>query len=503
MSGTLGTDIAAAAFTAGTISTKSIASNSWTIGAAVGNAGVVTLPTLTVNAVTGTIGASTYSVGAASIVQESIATAGSAPATIGAITASGSGSLSITLGATNTATVAATGANAQGAISAAGMTSSQSAFTLNASAAISALSVTGGSGVDTITLNNTPTVVDTITGGAGNDVITLGATGGAGGGSDIVVLSVGSSTPTMSGGNGTTVGGDDIRAFGAAGTTDKIQINVTSADQAWDIATHVLVGTGPVGGNQLVGSVAAYSVTSYLVQVGNPDSTADAFDIAAAVTSTVTGKAGTASFASNAEAQAGTVVNLTGTAFADTLTTGANNDTISGGSGNDSITGGAGADSIDVGSGTGTLGTDRVIQAAVGNSGTYAAPGTNTIAATTFDVITNFTAGDVLALAAYTGTAAGTAANSVLVNTIAAKAATLVASTVAANTVLTVQGTYTPATLLAASSFVGSASGSDLMVIYDGDATLATTAIEAVVIVGGGSLTATVTAGAGGLIGFA
>ena len=143
------------------------------------------------------------------------------------------------------------------------------------------------------------------------------------------------------------------------------------------------------------------------------------------------------------------------------------------------------------------------MQAAAGNSGTFAlgASTTNSVSTTGFDVVTGLGSGDVIALAAYTGTAAASAATNVLVNVIATAStvATTSGPTLADNSVLLVRGTYTGGST---NTFVGSSSGVDALLVYDGNAATTTQAYEAIVLVGAGALTASVAAGAGGLIPF-
>jgi len=485
VSGTLG-DQASIAGAADVFSFRSITSSNYTVGAGVGTSVSVPeeLPTLEVGAATGTIGTVSITTGAASYVAQTVGSTVT-PATIGAVTISGSGHTTLTLGATASATVSTTGANTQGAISGAGMTSPLSSMYVIGTSAVSKLSITGGAGPDTLVGG---TIGDTISGGGGADSL-VGGTG-----SDTFVFSASESPAVVVSGNNNDTGTDKIADWASG---DLLRINVVSADTTWDM-NHVLVGA-PSGTSTDQGAVASYLATTYLVQAGAVAS-GDAFDIAVIATSDGTNPA----FANATAAQAATVVNLTGTVGGDTLTTGANADTISGGAGNDSITGGAGADDINVGSSSTDI--DRIIQAATGDSGTFAlgATTTNSVTATGFDVIRGFGSGDVLALAVYSGTAAATAADNVLVNTIAT--ASTVATTggpaLGANTVTLIRGDYTAATLLAASTFVGSATGADMLVVYDGNALAATTAYEAIVLVGSGALTASVTAGTGGLIPF-
>jgi len=157
-----------------------------------------------------------------------------------------------------------------------------------------------------------------------------------------------------------------------------------------------------------------------------------------------------------------------------TVVGGAGVDTIVLGTGASSVTAGAGADSITFGAHTGV---DTVVQAALADSGTFAAPATNTISTTTFDVVTGMAKADHISLAANTGgigVAAGLAsANAVAANTLVGLAAT-------DNGDFLVRGTYDAT----AHTFVGSATGSDTLFVYDGNSALATTAQEAVVLVG-------------------
>lgn len=149
------------------------------------------------------------------------------------------------------------------------------------------------------------------------------------------------------------------------------------------------------------------------------------------------------------------------------------NDTIVSGSGNDTIQGNAGADTINVGSGTDTV---RFITA---DTGAFTAPGTNTISTTTFDKVTGMAASDILILnaAGYTGTP-GAAGNNVMVA--ATSAGNTLVGIGSANRVDLVRGNYDSA----ANTFVGSSSGTDSLLVYDGNAAQATTALEAIVLIG-------------------
>ena len=444
----------------------------------VGAGATITLPTLEVGATgtTATIGSVSITAGAGSVVSQTIGTT-KAPTTIGPITADGAGRVDVTLGATGGPTTSS-GASTQGAISGSAMTSPLSSFRVDGALAVAQLSIVGGAGNDSLVGG---TLADVITAGAGVDTLT------GGNGLDIFIFNVGDSNPVYGAADASS-GQDTLTANGkdGAGNNELLRFVITSADTTWAM-DHILVGTGAATGVQAVAGTATaantkgFAATTVLVQTGTTTAAgtnnADAFDI---VVNVNTGLSAT-------EARDISQIVLTGTVGADSLTTGKQNDTINGGSGADTITAGAGADRIDVGSSTTDI--DRVVQAAA-SSGGFTAPGTNTIATTTFDVVTSFSASDILQLGQYTSF--GTAADNVASSTLGTVATTLVGLAVGANSVGFVRGTYTAAVInngvtTTAGSFVGSATGSDLLVVYDGDATLATTALEAVVLVGVGA----------------
>jgi hypothetical protein len=178
-----------------------------------------------------------------------------------------------------------------------------------------------------------------------------------------------------------------------------------------------------------------------------------------------------------------------------TIVTGAGVDTITLGTGTNSVNSGAGADAITFGAhttGADTYNIGAGAGAGGGDSGTFAVPGTNTISTTTFDVVNGLRLGDKVQLAAavYTGAAGnplGLVANGVTANT-------LVGLAVASNTIELVRGTYDSV----GKTFVGSATGADSLMVYDSDAVVATTAYEAVVLVG---YVATSVTGIGGTTG--
>lgn len=332
-----------------------------------------------------------------------------------------------------------------------------------------------GSGLsDVVTLaTGAAAISDTISGGAGNDVFKM-ILGPRNATTDHLAGSAASFTDVLSGGSGTTDNleitlGETASTLTIANTLDwsnlsGIEVLSIAANDA--AATPVAAGAADIS----ITPAATAFTTAGLRQITL------AIDLNPAGTNTI-----------NASAQASTSVGLT-------LTGGAGVDQITGGAGNDVITGGAGADIISVGSG----GTDRVVQAAAGESGSFALAGAGSVSTTGFDIVSGLGSGDSIALAAFTGTAASAAAASVLVNAIAAASTVATGGfTLADNASVFVRGTYTGGTT---NTFVGSATGADALLVYDGNATLATTAFEAVVLVGVGSLTATVNAGTGGVI---
>ena len=176
---------------------------------------------------------------------------------------------------------------------------------------------------------------------------------------------------------------------------------------------------------------------------------------------------------------------------ANTVITGAAADKITLGTGANSVTAGAGADTIVFGTHTGV---DTVVQAAAANSGAFAAPGTNTISTTAFDVVTGLKAGDKISLAAFVGAIAH--ANDGLAAVDAVAANTLVGVAATDNNEIFVRGTFDSV----GKTFVGSATGVDTLVVYDGDITNAGQAQEAIVLVGYVALTVAGINAAAGLI---
>jgi Ca2+-binding RTX toxin-like protein len=326
-----------------------------------------------------------------------------------------------------------------GAVNASGMTSSLSALNLDAQDVAKRMAITGGAGNDTI-LGGTGN--DTITGGAGRDSL-VGGTG-----KDVYVYTVGESNPVQ-GAAGASVGQDTVTVSEA---DDVIRVNVTSADNNWELSTHVLIGTAN-GAVTDLSETGAYTATTLLVQTGAV-ATGDNFDVAITKASAWSGGDAAARLAS---AQGIVAVNLTGTSVADTLTTGAQNDTISGAAGNDTIGGGGGNDSIDGGTGndnitggagadtiTGGTGNDTFVYTTVTDSN--AAGGIDRIT----DLVLNGASGDLL--------------DFTMTGTLTVGTATLGAARTAADSVVEIQALFNSTSGTNATKFTGSGNATALLV---------------------------------------
>ena len=95
-------------------------------------------------------------------------------------------------------------------------------------------------------------------------------------GSNVFVYSVGDSNPVVSGGAGTSVGQDTVTF---SETNDTIRLNVTSADNSWVLSTHVKLGTGGAGVDD-VALATSFTLTTLLVQTGAVGGVSDAWDLA-------------------------------------------------------------------------------------------------------------------------------------------------------------------------------------------------------------------------------
>jgi len=374
---------------------QTIASATYTAGVAVGTTGThVALPNLETDSTSGTIGATSVTAGIASYVDLAVNSGAAAAADVGAITALGDGHIKITTAASAAATYTPSGGvarSSQGDISGAGMTSPLSSLTVIGTSSNGKFKLTGGAGNDTLKGGGG---LDTIIGGLGADEITTGAD------ADVVVFNLGDSNPVYTGINDTAGGQDTVKDNSIAATATLLQFNITSTDTSWVDTTHILVGTAGTTGNVTAsatqGNTDGFKDKMVLVQTGGVAaagvSNADPQDIAVLMNTDV----------SAAQAQAISVVNLTGTAAADTLTTGANNDTINGGGGNDTIDAGDGADTIDASSGDDTVvfaDGDGIANTADSFAGATIASGDTLTFGNGLDIVNSFqagTGGDVL-----------------------------------------------------------------------------------------------------------
>ena len=369
--------------------------------------------------------------------------------------------------------ISSAGASPANTVSVAAYTTS--GVTISGSAAADTL--TGGAGADTITGG---AGVDTISGGAGADAITGGdgadvITGGAGNDTFNYLLtadlfSTNAVVDSISGGDGTDVitGGTTGTAFGIAAT------------DVWTRATSVETFTA--NANTAAVTVDLHN-SAYTAGIRTIDISAGT----AATGNTILTDNYTGLFSADT-VMIGSATGVT------TFTGGAGADTITGGTAGDSITGGAGADVINVGTG---IGTDTVIISAAGQTAEWTDQTASTTVATTgMDIITGLNAGDDIALSAYTGTAAATAANQVFDNDSITYAADLSVA-VANNSAKFVRGDY------ATNVFTESATGADVLMAFDADSDTATQDYEALILIGLGDNTFSLDAGAGGVISIA
>jgi len=350
-----------------------------------------------------------------------------------------------------------------------------SGVTITGSAAVD--TITGGAGADVISGGAGANV---ISGGAGNDTITTGAdaetlSGGAGDDTFITKLTAdlfdtNAAEDTISGGDGT-----DVILGGTTGTAFAI-----NGDDVW---------TGITSIETVKAAANTAAITIDLDETAHTSGvrTVDISAGSAASGNTVDVNEFTGLF----DADMTLIGSATGVT---TFTGGAGDDTITGGTAADVITGGAGADTIDVGTG---VGADKVVISAAGQTAEWTDQTASTTVATTgMDVISGLNAGDDIALSAYTGTAATTAADAVFDSDSITYAADL-SVTVANNSAKFVRGDYN------ASTFTESATGDDVLMAFDADATDAGQDYEALILIGLGGNTFSLDAGTGGIISIA
>jgi Ca2+-binding RTX toxin-like protein len=241
-------------------------------------------------------------------------------------------------------------------------------------------SLTGAAGNDNLTAGEG---ADTVNGGAGNDAISLTETTSA---ADLVRLSavVGTSTDSanVNVADALDTGGDTITGYNLA--VDTTTITATNV-VAFVHGTHTTVGTGTTT-TSATGAAGEFTKLTGLIQLDSA-AAGDAIAIGAAATGDIA--VTYASLANGANAvsdmtatgveaawEATLRYNITGTAAANTITTGALADTITGGAGGDILTGGAGADTF--------VATTRAESLIVGNNANFG---------TDFDQIQDFVSG--------------------------------------------------------------------------------------------------------------
>ena len=343
--------------------------------------------------------------------------------------------------------------------------------------------------------------VDTITGGAGNDTIS------GGGGANVISGGAGNDTITAGADAETLNGGDGDDNFVMKLTADMFDTSSPYANEdtvsGGDGTDTITVGT--------TGTAFAISDTGVWAKLTSVEAIKAAANTAA-VTIDLDGTAHTAGIRtidiSAGTAASGNVIKvdeitglyeaamtLTGSATGiTTITGGAGADTITGGTAADVITGGAGGDIINVGTG---VGTDKVVISAAGQTAEWTdQTASTTIATTGMDIITGLNAGDDIALAMYTVTAATTAADGVFDSDSITYAADLSVA-VAANSAKFVRGDYS------SNTFTESATGADVLMAFDADLDETDVDYEALILVGLGENTFSLDAGVGGIISIA
>jgi len=355
-------------------------------------------------------------------------------------------------------------------------------------------SVTAGSGDDTVTVGaGTLAQGFTAAGGAGTDKLVATATAGQ----NLGILAVSAFETIELSSNATA--GDTVTAD-FRNVTGLNTLKLTAGDNT-DIFVLNNFGTATIAAdNDTVGAINIQSTqTSTSLKLGGAGNTivttltmdagATTLNVeSASGTSTITNIAGTSLTTINVTGAGATVLDttlastvttinaaaatgavtatlggagtLTGGSAGDTLGGSAGKDTINAGAGSDTVTGGAGADAINVGTGT-----DTVVQG-VNDSGDFTTPAGNSVSTTGFDVVTGLAAADFLDLAAgdYTISTATSLAGIAIANL---------------QSVL-VRGTY-DATV---GTFVGSATGTDTLFVYDANGLIAGVDAEAIVLVG-------------------
>lgn len=363
------------------------------------------------------------------------------------------------------------------------------------------IDATGLTGVLTVTLDGAVDIA-AITGGSGNDVLTSGTAApltfnaNLAGGDDTFNLNqllTAATKYTIDGGSGT-----DVISFGAAvdfsAATNKESI--ISGVEQFNLSTNTVTITQKqlfTNGNAITlnaGAGGKLIVTDDGTSSTVFDVSGLKFDVAGAATAAVT--------VTGSTSKANTI---TGSNASDSIVGGSLVDVIVGGTGSDSIKGAAGADVINVGTGVDQIQLTTSTAVAVGgvavgggDTGTFTAPATNTISTANFDVITGMAASDTFKLSSYSANA-GAGADGLVADG-AAVATTLVGLGTTDQTIYQVRGSYDSA----AKTFVGSATGTDTLFVFDSDSDATDVLQEAVVLVGYVAASVTGIGGDAGLI---
>ena len=251
-----------------------------------------------------------------------------------------------------------------------------------------------------------------------------------------------------------------------------------------DAATAVTISNSNGGSNTTSASLLTIGTSAL--------NSATTINLSGAVAATLTDSAAAAVTVNGGTDHANVSITLSGNGVdkvtlgngSNTVVTGTSADTITLGSGANTVTGGLGIDTITFGahSGVDTVVYNTAASATVADSGAYTAQATNAVMdASVFEVVTGLQSGDKLALATGYTSASAAQTNRVFDSTTAPQVYTNLGSVVVgANQVEMVRGNYSAAT----QQFIGSATGSDSLFIYDSNAATATTAAQAVVLVG-------------------
>jgi len=370
-----------------------------------------------------------------------------------------------------------------------------------------AMTITGGTGADSIAMEN---VADVLTGGAGTEsdelVVNFAGTGGAtvidlSSTSDQVQLFNGLANSAVQTGfedvdlssytQTASIGADITGSSGAnivAGTTNADSVRLGAGNDTYvldDVTTDTVdAGTGTnslsmVAGVDVANTVDFGTYTNFdKIVVNGASDTAYSLDLKADADTDMSDMR-TVDFSADTSATGSNVIDLglvsgtydvTGGAGVETITGSLGADTIDGGAGADVITGGTGADSLSGGTGADTF---HFID---GDSGAWNIDGTNAKLASTvnMDIILDAAATDKINLTAALETEADYDTF-----TTATAGADLTATTTT-NTIAQFIGTYDAD----ANTFLSDTSGDDIMLAFHGEDTGDTTVDEALIIVG-------------------